>query len=122
MRMKLSISLLFIFCAGMVLAAGDPTQPPSVFMEAISSSASSEGGGSVRLQSVIIRPGKKSLALIDGATYQLGEKLGEMRVIKITERSVILRGPQGKEELFLTPDVEVTPVKRKSAINRSDKS
>jgi hypothetical protein len=122
MKIKLLMPLLLSLGAGVSLAGGDPTQPPSIFVEPTSGSASGEGGSPVRLQSVIIRPGKKSVALIDGTTYQLGEKLGEMRIIKITERSVTLRGVQGKEELFLTPDVEVTPVKRKSAINRSDKS
>lgn len=113
------IPLLF-FCAGAVYAAADPTQPPSVFSEPVAATGA-EVENKARLQSVIIRPGKKSLALIDGITYGLGDMVGDLRLVKVTERSVILRGPQGREALFLTPEVEVTPADGKSAINRSDK-
>lgn len=118
--MQRAICALLCLLPGLLLAAADPTQPPGGFVEPVAGVAV-DAGNPARLQSVIIRPGKKSLALIDGVTYGVGEMVGDLRVVKITERVVTLRGSQGKEELFLTPDVEVTPVKRKPATNRSEK-
>lgn len=106
------ILALFLTSTG-VRAAGDPTQPPGVFVEP-AASGSDESVNAPRLQSVILhQKGKKSLALIDGRTYAFGDMVGDAKLLKISERSVILRGSQGKEELLLTPEVEVTPVIKK---------
>lgn len=106
------ILALFLTSTG-ARAAGDPTQPPGVFAEPTTSGVS-ESVNVSRLQSVILhKKGKKSLALIDGQTYAVGDMVGDAKLVKISERSVILRGSRGKEELLLTPEVEVTPVIKK---------
>lgn len=117
--MKSTVFSLVCMLSGSVLAAADPTQPPGSYVEPVAGAAV-DIGNAARLQSVIIRPGKKSVALIDGVSYGLGDRVGELQLVRITERKVILSGPQGKETLFLTPDVEVIPVKKTPSIYRSE--
>lgn len=117
--------LIFAFCSGLTVTAwaGDPTAPPAGFVAPVSAGdggVADGGGAPSRLQSVIVRPNRKSLALIDGQTYALGDKVGEMKLVRIGERSVLLQGPQGKEELFLIPDVAVTPVQVRPVKPRSN--
>jgi MSHA biogenesis protein MshK len=46
---------------------------------------------------------------------RLGERYGESRLVKLSEREAVLDGPNGIERLRLTPDVEKTNVVAKRA-------
>lgn len=111
------ISLAAVFLAASAWApAGhgqlaDPTKPPPAFQALQAPAASvpdpavpaAAGGG---LQSTILRKQGKPAALINGEVVELGGKLGEAKLIEITENTVVLRGPEGKETLHLTPAAE----------------
>ena len=84
-------------------ALADPTRPPSGV------SAPAADGEAQRgrvLQSVLIPRKGKPQAVIDGQLYGLGQLYGEARLVKISEREVVLDGAQGVERLLLTPGVE----------------
>lgn len=82
---------------------GDPTRPPEHWLQL-------EGGvpvdaGGPRLQSVLLPQHGKPLAIISGRTVQLGERFGESRLVHLSEREAVLRGPDGVVRLYLTPGV-----------------
>jgi MSHA biogenesis protein MshK len=83
----------------------DPTKPPAA-LAAPAPDAAAVGAAAVGLQSVIMRKNGKPAALINGEVVELGGKLGEAKLVKITEDAVVLRGPQGDETLRLTPAAE----------------
>ena len=100
-------------------ALPDPTKPPAE-VAAPAAAASSASG----LQSVLIAPRRRA-AIINGQTVELGEKYGEARLVEVSERGVVLRGPQGRQVLTLFPGVEMkqaVPAAKPAAKNKLDKS
>lgn len=94
----------------------DPTRPPAGFLE---SATPGEAAGGRVLQSVIIPRQGKPLAVIDGQTVRLGQRVGDARLIKLNEREAVLDGPQGIERLLLTPGVEKTDIRPANVSKRS---
>jgi MSHA biogenesis protein MshK len=82
----------------------DPTRPPVALTAPAPDAPAAEAASG--LQSVIMRKNGKPAALINGEVVELGGKLGEARLVKISEDAVVLRGPQGEETLRLTPAAE----------------
>ncbi|MDO8958715.1 MAG: hypothetical protein Q7U85_03160 [Rhodocyclaceae bacterium] len=107
MARRLITVLALLAMAGVAHAQlADPTRPPAALGLAAGDPAGAavfESGG---LQSVILRKGGKPAALINGSVVELGGKVGEARLIKVSEDSVVLRGPQGDETLRLIPAAE----------------
>lgn len=58
------------------------------------------------LQSVIISPQRKA-AVINGQMVELGDKVGDARLIEVRETSVILQGAQGRRTMELYPGVHL---------------
>lgn len=79
----------------------DPTRPPA---EAGVETPGAVAVGPV-LQSVMIRPGSRA-AVISGQLLTEGERLGDAKLVKISEGEVILLGPEGRQTLKLFPGVE----------------
>lgn len=104
------IGLSLLLVGGLAVAQGsapnDPTRPPASFLTPQATAADTAAGGG-RLRSVkMTRPRHQSSALIDGQVVRLGEKIGESRLIGLTETSATLKADNGdKEVLYLTPDV-----------------
>ena len=48
----------------------------------------------------------RPVAVIGGKTVVLGDRVGDARLVKLTEREAVLRGPEGTTRLYLTPQVE----------------
>ena len=118
--------LLPLFAAVLSVAAGvaaaepaaatlaDPTRPPPA-LEAPAAVAGKSPAPLSGLQTVIMRKGRKPVAVINGETVELGAKLGEATLVKLSEREAVLQGPQGKEVLRLTPNAAKTPVEKGAA-------
>lgn len=119
--------------AGMILLAtissaqgqalGDPTRPANA-----PAAVAATGGGEATasgLQTIIRRKGAKPAAVINGEYVALGGKIGDARLVKIGEDSVLLQGPEGREELRLYPGVEkkpsrpATPAKKSKRIKKA---
>jgi len=75
----------------------DPTRPPA---ELSASTVPSE------LQSIIISPTRRA-AIINGQTVELGGKAGDVRLIEVSEGSVVLQGEKGRQVLTLFPNVKI---------------
>ena len=83
-------------------ALSDPTRPPS-----FSPSENTRNEAS-RLQSVLISPERK-LAVIDGRTVTLGERVGDAKVVAIAPAQVILQRGGEYQTLKLHPGIEKKP-------------
>ncbi len=119
MRHALFLLLLAGF-AGMgpaVAQVPDPTRPPDVMIPPESSGGvvvPTESG----VQTIILRPKGKSSAVINGQYVEVGDTLGDKKVLKIAESEVVLQGEGGREIMKVTPDIEKVPVKKKAAAKR----
>ncbi len=79
----------------------DPTRPPAALGEA---GATAVASGPV-LQSVLISPGRR-VAVISGQTVQVGDKVGDARVARITEGEAVLVRDGKSQTLKLFPGLE----------------
>jgi len=93
--------------AGRAFAAADPTRPPAAWLDQPGAvqAAGGEGGG-LRLQSVLMPQRGKPVAVIGGKTVTVGGRIGDARLVSLTEREAVLQGPDGVTHLYLTPDVK----------------
>ena len=96
-------------------ALPDPTRPPAALEESAVAVEAKTGKGSGvvaqgGLQTVIMRKGRKPVAVINGTMVELGGKLGDATLVEVGENEVVLQGPQGREVLHLTPSAEKQPV------------
>ncbi len=91
----------------------DPTRPPPALSAAASDPTGVPLMANTGLQSVILKKTGKPAALIDGVVVELGGKVGDARLVKVNEDSVVLRGPQGEETLRLMPAAEKKIEKKK---------
>jgi len=92
----------------------DPTRPADSAQaaDAATGAAVVETG----VKAVFLRPGEKPAALIDGQYVVQGGKLGDKRVLKISENEVVLRDAAGhKETLKVIVGAEKKPAMQKSA-------
>ncbi len=116
----LSPVLLVLAGAGSVMAqVPDPTRPPDALL-----APGPAGGVSVPVdsgvQTVILRPGGKSAAVINGQYIVVGEMIGDKRVIKITESEVVLKSESGREIIKVMPAIEKISANRKPAEKRAE--
>jgi len=89
----------------------DPTRPP---MAIAKPGAVEEAPPATQLQSILISS-RRRVAVINGNTVALGDRIGDARVVKITETEVVLKTGEETEVLKMYPGMEKQPVKRGSA-------
>ena len=114
----LSLAMLLATSAGAVdvsPALDDPTRPPAGIVGPDGSAAAS---GSIGLTSVMLPKKGKAAAVIDGQVVELGGRVREARLVRVTETSAVLEGPDGIERLYLTPEVEKKMIVTKGAVKR----
>lgn len=111
----LSLMLTGLIWTGTALGQGpDPTRPAGNQVPA-------EGGSGVSapvesgVQTVILRPGGKSAAVINGQYVVVGGTFGDKRVLRITESEIVLKGESGREVIKVMPSVEKTPARKTAA-------
>jgi MSHA biogenesis protein MshK len=80
----------------------DPTRPPASL-----SSAPDKAGGAPRLESIIVRGGKRT-AIVSGEVVGPGDKVGDAVVERISDTAVLLRTGTRHEVLQLYPDLKKT--------------
>jgi len=100
--------LIFAFCllpfaAGAADMLQDPTRPPAE-LSAPQGNAAALAPSGPELQSVRISAHQRS-AMINGQHVKVGDKLGDARIVMITESEVVLKGSNGLQTLKLFPDV-----------------
>lgn len=93
----------------------DPTRPADVPLAV--------GAGAGGLQAIVMRPGGKSAAVIDGEEVRVGERIGDKahgkRVLKISENAVIVQGEGGRETIRLIATVEKVTAARPHAMKKA---
>lgn len=109
----MKIALCSLLLAGLSMQAGstfagtDPTRPPAAWLDQPSAAQPGGGdGGGLRLQSVLMPQRGKPVAVIGGNTVTVGGRVGDARLVSLTEREAVLQGPDGVTRLYLTPDVK----------------
>jgi len=107
----------FVASAAALAQLPDPTRPAAALMtQDLAGGVGAAADSGVR--TVILRPAGKSAAVVDGQYVEVGGKLGDMRVLKITESEVVLAGESGREVLKATPAIEKVPARKKAAAKR----
>lgn len=103
--------LILSLCSVAVCAESlqDPTRPPSEVGEG--AGLNNASNASLRptakgLLSVIMSP-DRCAAIIDGKTYQLGEKYGAATLVEITPQGIVLYSTGGLRTMGLFPGVGV---------------
>ena len=97
----------------------DPTRPPPGFAAPAQDAAGTPGPV---LQSVIMPGRGKPRAIIDGQQVRLGQRYGESRLVRLSEREAVLDGPDGVVHLMLTPEVEIKNIAAKSVAKKTVKT
>ncbi|HEY0855714.1 MAG TPA: MSHA biogenesis protein MshK [Albitalea sp.] len=95
--------LAALLCAASPIAANalpDPTRPPAALHSA---PAASSPGDALMLQSVLLGKGRTPAAVISGELVLLGGQVRGTRLVRITERHAVLKGPLGETVLALLP-------------------
>jgi MSHA biogenesis protein MshK len=95
-----------------------PPQPPASAAPAAPSAESPDAPPVSQLNAVLISGGRK-LAVINGTAVPLGGRVGEAKVVRITETEVTVRRGDALETLRLHPAVEKHAVGRKPPAARA---
>ena len=108
--MARALGLLFVMLPLLPAWAGeaalpDPTLPPPAVLQALAKSDGDGGAQVSLLQSVILRKGGKPAAIIGGELVELGGRYGDAKLVAVSEDSVVLTGPEGRQVLRLLPMV-----------------
>ncbi len=101
MRRALFVSALLAAFGTQAAPFGDPFRPPRQ-AEAPSEDAA-RAPAAMRLESLLIAPDRR-VAVINGQQYVEGARLGDGRVLRISESEVVIRHPDRDEKLTLFPD------------------
>ena len=105
--MRAWFPVLLLLAASAHAEMADPTRPPPAFLApAEASGSAADAGEGLRLQSVLLPQGGKPVAVIGGKTVVLGGRVGDARLLRLTEREAVLQGPEGTTHLYLTPKVD----------------
>lgn len=113
LNLFLALGALPLLCGwshAAVAQLADPTRPALLPAQAADAPADLAPAAS-GLQSVILRKGGKPAALINGEVVELGGKVGEAKLVKVSEDAVVLKGPGGEETLRLIPAAEKKTMK-----------
>lgn len=89
--------------------SADPTRPPAGFESGATSSAVPAPPANAGLQTIVRRTNGRPAAIINGRLVELGGRIGDARLVKVGEDSVVLQTPAGRETLRLTPGIEKQP-------------
>ena len=105
----LALCIVVLPCTAEALP--DPTRPVD---SVVSQTSASGSDGEPVLQLIRISKRRKSSAIIDGQSVQVGDSIGGARVVKISETQVVLKSGNVFKTLKLFPGVEKNPPNRKA--------
>lgn len=101
-------ALLLLLLAGEVLAGRDPTLPPAgTASHGQPVAAGSAPAALPRLQAILRGP-QGTYAMLDGQRLRAGERQGDLRLLAIRARSVVIERQGQRSELFLSQPI-LTP-------------
>lgn len=114
------LALLAVMTVAQAEALSDPTRPPpAIEAPPVAKGEPGAAAPAAGVQTIIQRQGARPAAVINGEYVELGGRIGEARVTRISENSVTLRSDGTQETLTLTPGIEwkaaKAPAKSKAA-------
>ncbi|RZI43061.1 MSHA biogenesis protein MshK [Herbaspirillum sp. HC18] len=124
LKAGIALSGVVLTLAGTALAQGlpDPTKPPGPLSGAQNADSSAGLATGPVVQSIIVSPTRR-IAIVSGKTVRQGDKIGEAKVVRITETEVVLRSGHEIQTLKLFPNIEKqSPPKQGGANVESRKS
>jgi MSHA biogenesis protein MshK len=98
-------------------ALSDPTRPPGA---AAMASPDAPQATELQLQTILLSPQRK-LAVINGQTVKIGERVGDATLVTISETGVVLKRGEETQTVRLLPGLERKPAgrnKKKQEIQR----
>ncbi|CAG1019871.1 hypothetical protein BURC_04792 [Burkholderiaceae bacterium] len=104
-------SAVLLACATLGAAAvelRDPTRPPATLLAA---PAAPVAGDVLMLQSVLLGKGRTPAAVISGELVLLGGQVRGSRLVRITDKHAVLKGPLGETVLALLPSASA-PIRK----------
>ena len=110
-RLLLAVAIAMLSARIALAQLPDPTRPADLAPEGAATGLEAPGGG---LQAIIIRPAGKSAALIDGRYVRLGGRVGERRLLEISETEIVLGGESGREVIRLLGTLASSPANRQA--------
>lgn len=81
----------------------DPMRPPAALAAPAAPASAAAPEGALELQSVLVGRDRTPAAVISGQLVTLGGRVRDARLVRVSERSAVLRGPQGETTLPLIP-------------------
>ena len=103
-RMKPTRSALLVLALACTAASAqglpDPTRPPAALQAPSDTPAQP---AALQLQSVLTGSGRTPAAVISGKLVLLGGRVGDTKLVRVSERAAVLRGPRGETTLALMP-------------------
>lgn len=84
----------------------DPTRPPVSIAEPVAESGVAAVIPPAGLQSILIGKHRRA-AIIDGQTVELGDRIGDARLVEVNTANVVLRTAHGKQVLTLFPEMKI---------------
>lgn len=99
------LALLAVMTVAQAQGLPDPTRPPPA-VEALPDATGELAVPTLTVQTIIRRQGARPAAVINGEYVELGGRVGDARVVRISENSVVLMNDGTRETLELTPGIE----------------
>ena len=100
MKTTVAAVLCYVSLVGWANDTPDPTRPPASLLAPSPTAAPADA---LQLQSVLMGRGRTPAAVISGELVLLGGQVRDAKLVRVTERSAVLRGPQGEMTLALLP-------------------
>ncbi len=105
---RIGLSLLLLLLAGEALASRDPTQPPpGAASGPLAVDGTTPPPAPPQLQAILRGP-QGTYAMLDGQRLRAGERHGDLRLLAIRARSVVIERQGQRSELFLSQPI-LTP-------------
>ncbi len=108
MMIACGLALLAAMTVAQAQGLPDPTRPPAAVIEAVPDATGELAVPALTVQTIIQRQGARPAAVINGEYVELGGRVGDARVVRITDAAVTLRTDGTQEIITLTPGIERT--------------
>jgi hypothetical protein len=109
----LLVAIALAATAALAQDLADPLRPPNARPEKESAAAPALTGSGLR---GIWSVGSRRYAVLDNQVVEVGTRIGEQRVTRITDTEVTLTGPEGPNTLSIAIGIEKTVKKPTTAV------
>ncbi len=91
-------------CAEPVVYSSGNRRDPFVALPKDDGGSASVSPAGLKLEGIIYDPGSKSLAILNGKTYSIGETVGEAKIVSILKDQVVISVAGEEKKLLIRND------------------